>query len=96
MVCTQVAVLPQLSVAVYVLLMVNLLAQTILTTASELVRVTVPPQLSLVGRFVAGGGTLLAQLTVILAGHVIDGGMLSKTVMVCAQVAELPHSSVAL
>ena len=63
--------------------------------ASVLVTVTVPPQLSLVGKLVLAGGTLLAHETVTFAGHVIVGTVLSKTIIVCAQVAELPQASVA-
>ena len=62
---------------------------------SEFVTVTVPPQLSLVGKLVLAGGTLLAHETVTFAGQVIVGGVLSKTVMIWAQVAEFPQASVA-
>ena len=43
-----------------------------------------------------GVGTRLAHCTVMLPGQFIDGGVLSKTVIVCEHDAELPHSSVAL
>ena len=59
--------------------------------------VTVPAQLSdAVTEPVFGAGTLLAQETVMGAGHVMVGGVLSKTTMICAQVVEFPHSSVAI
>jgi len=57
---------------------------------------TPPPQLSLVVTLlVFGAGTWLAQLTVRLVGQVMLGGLVSLTVMVCVQVALLPHWSVA-
>jgi hypothetical protein len=58
--------------------------------------VTVPLQLSVVVTapvFVAGMDA--AHVTVVLAGHVIVGAMLSFTVMICEQVAVLPQASVA-
>ena len=59
--------------------------------------VAVPPQLSdettLPG---FGAGTSAAQVTVTFAGHVMVGAVLSKTVIVWAQVAELPQTSVAV
>jgi hypothetical protein len=96
-VCIQVAVLPHRSVALYVLAIVNLLAQVMFViTSPACASRTAPPQLSLaMTAVVLAAGTWLAHCTVIFAGHVMDGGMLSKTVMVCAHVAELPHSSVA-
>src|SRR5687767_13763967 len=41
-------------------------------------------------------GTSVAHETVTLGGQVIVGGVLSKTVIVCTQVDELLHASVAL
>ena len=59
--------------------------------------VTAPAQLSdAVTEPVLGAGTLLAQETVMGAGQVIVGGVLSNTTMICAQVEEFPHSSVAI
>jgi len=43
-----------------------------------------------------GSGTRLAHCTVIFAGHMMNGTVLSNTDIVCEHVAELPHSSVAL
>src|SRR6266436_3783607 len=60
------------------------------------VTATAPPQLSLVVTLlVFGAGTWLAQPTVRLIGQVMLGGLVSLTVMVCVQVALLPHWSVA-
>src|SRR3989441_1787305 len=58
--------------------------------------VPAPPQLSLVVTLlVFGSGTWLAQLTVRPLGQEILGGLVSLTVMLCVQVALLPHWSVA-
>jgi hypothetical protein len=55
-----------------------------------------PPQLSdAVASALLHTGTSEAHSTVIDAGHVIDGGMLSITTMICSQEAVLPQSSVA-
>jgi hypothetical protein len=43
-----------------------------------------------------GAGTILAHETVTAAGQVIEGAVRSLTVIVCEQLAELPHTSVAL
>lgn len=54
-----------------------------------------PVQLSLVVTLAGfGAGTWNAQVTVMFAGHVIVGGVLSNTVITCWQVLELPQSSV--
>lgn len=57
-----------------------------------------PGQLSLtpVTKLVLKAGILPGQFTVTGPGHVSKGGVLSKTVIICVQVAELPHTSVAL
>jgi hypothetical protein len=58
--------------------------------------VTAPPHVSLVVTLlVFGAGTWLAQLTVRLLGQLIVGGLVSWTLMVCVQVALLPHWPVA-
>src|SRR5438105_1924089 len=94
---TQVALLPHWSAARYVLLMTNWPGQLLELTESPCqLTVTAPPQLSLVVTlllFVTG--TWLAQLTVRPLGQVMLGGLVSLTVMVCIQVAVLPHWSVA-
>src|SRR5437867_9547647 len=57
---------------------------------------TAPPQLSLVVTLlVSGSGTWLAQLTVRPVGQEMLGGLVSLTVMLCVQVALLPHWSAA-
>src|SRR5438046_9208164 len=78
--------------------MTNRLAQLLELIESPCqLTVTAPPQLSLVVTLlVSGAGTWLAQLTVRLLVHVMLGGLVSWTVMVWAQVALLPHKSVAL
>ena len=92
-----VAELPQTSVALYVRIAVNLLTQVelIVTSLTHMTVGVPPPQLSVAGRFVAGGRTFEAHETVTLAGHVIIGGVTSLTVIVCVHVAEFPHASVA-
>jgi hypothetical protein len=60
------------------------------------VTVVVPPQLSVdVTRAGFGVGTWFAHCTVTFIGHVMDGVVLSNTVIVCVQDAELPQASVA-
>ena len=97
MIWLHVAELPQTSDAEYVLVMISLLAQVIFVITSPVwVTVTTPPQLSeVITDAIFAIGTWLAHCTVTSAGQVIEGGVLSKTVIVCAHVAELPHSSVA-
>lgn len=66
-------------------------------TSPPCVTVTTPPQLSeVVTEPVFTGGTSLAQETVTGAGHVITGGVPSKTVMTWVHVVELPQTSVAM
>jgi hypothetical protein len=93
----QVAELPHASVALYVLVSVSRfvhMVPDIWSLTNE--TVTVPPQLSVATtELILMAGTLLIQETVTLAGQVMTGGILSKTDIVCTQVDELPHSSVA-
>ena len=65
-------------------------------TSDTKVTVGVPPeQLSdAVTPPVLTAGIRLAHCTVTFAGQVIVGPVLSSTVIVCEQVAELPHASV--
>jgi hypothetical protein len=57
---------------------------------------TTDPQLSLATtRLMSGVGTLVAHSTVTAAGQVINGAMLSLTVMVWVQVVVLPQESAA-
>ena len=61
------------------------------------VTVTAPPQLSdAVTEPMFGAGTSEKHWTPTAAGQVIDGGVVSLTVIVCVQVRVLPHASVAL
>ena len=67
------------------------------TTADNKTIEDIPPQLSvavIAERLIAG--TAAAQRTDTFGGQVMDGPVVSNTVMVCAQVAELPQASVAL
>ena len=63
--------------------------------AESLTWVTVTdPQLSdAVTEVMSGGGTGEKHWTETGAGHVIDGGVVSFTVMGCVQVFALPHAS---
>ncbi len=58
--------------------------------------VAAPPQLS-VETIEPGlaAGTWLAHDTVMSVGQIMEGGVLSKTVMICEQLAVFPHASVA-
>ena len=69
----------------------------LLVTSFTNVTVAPPPQLS-VAETEAGllGGNELAHATVVALGHVIEGGVLSNTVIVWLHVAEFPQASVAL
>jgi len=61
------------------------------------VTVTGPPQLSeAVTKLIFGAGTNEAHCTVTVAGQVMEGGVVSLTVMVCVQVALLLQLSAAL
>jgi hypothetical protein len=96
--CAQVAELPHASVALYVRVNVNLLTHVMLViTSLTWVTVDVPAQLSVtVTCAIFGAGTCDAHWNVRLAGQVTIGGVSSNTLMICAQVAELPQASVAL
>jgi hypothetical protein len=92
------AELPQASVALYVRVTTKLLAQIWPDiTSPRCVTVADPPQLSddvTLAGFTAG--TWLAHCTDTLAGQVIVGAVLSRTVIVCVHDEELPHASVAV
>src|SRR5215471_21683550 len=97
MVCVQVAVLPQSSVAVQVRLMRYLIlppvAQLPGRFSSEWPRVT-PPQRSLA---TGSGKTGVDGQSIVVSGaQVMLGAVMSCTEMVCVQVAVLPQSSVAV
>jgi hypothetical protein len=95
--CVHVAEFRHASVARYVRVITNLFAQVMLVVTSLTNIMVAVPQLSVevteAGLF---GGTALAHDTVTGAGHVSVGGVSSKTVIVCVQDAELPHTSVAV
>src|SRR6188768_1189361 len=97
-VCEEVAELPHTSVAVHVLVTEYLLAQAPGVITSLTVTVTIPVQLSeAVTEVVKGAGTSAAQVKLAGPGTpVMVGGTLSLTVIVCEEVAELPHTSVAV
>ena len=84
MVCRQVLKLPQSSVAIHVLLTVNSCGHAPATVTSEEVMVGDRSQLSVaVAVPLAPPGAVLAlHNTVMLAGHVMDGGVLSSTIIV--------------
>jgi hypothetical protein len=77
---------------------VNLLIQVwFVIISGATVTVEVPPQLSVVVTDATlGAGTWLAHCTVTFIGQVRAGPILSNTVIIWAQVAELPHASVAV
>jgi hypothetical protein len=54
----------------------------------------VPPRARNWTRLVAAGGTLLRHWTEMFCGHVMEGGKVSRTVIVCVQLAELVQASV--
>ena len=95
MVCVQVAVFPHSSVAVHVRIKNAGHALVINPSVNEMTGD--PLQLSVaVAVPVFAGNVLASQSIVILTGHVIEGAVLSNTVIVWVQVAKLPQASVAL
>ena len=95
MVALQVAVLPQSSVAVHVLVTLKLPGHVPGVVTSENVTVTLASQASVAVGGVNTGNA--GQLTgVVCATHVIVGGVTSCTTIVRLQVAVLPQSSVAV
>ena len=98
MVCAQVALFPQTSVAVYILVTVNRFAHVILEiTSGATVTNMIPAQLSFTNTLlVLEAGISLAHWTVTFAGQTMVGGISSCTVIICAHVAELPQTSVAV
>jgi hypothetical protein len=95
MVCAQVAALPHWSTALQVRMMVLVPPQPFVT-ASVNVIVTVPQASVAVATPVLLVLVSAGQSSVRLGGHVITGGVVSRTVMVCKQVDLLPQSSVAV
>jgi hypothetical protein len=95
-ICTHVPVLPQSSVALQVRVIVDSCGHDPAVITSPKVIVGVASQLSVaVAVPVLAGAVLAVQVIVTLGGQVIEGAMLSSTVMVCTQVLLLPQSSVA-
>ena len=83
--------------AIRVLLIVLSDRQIPAMVTSEKVMVADGSQLSVaVAVPVAAGNVLPVHNTVMFAGHVIAGPVLSSTKMVCVHVLELPQSSVAV
>src|ERR1051325_9235903 len=97
MVCRQLALLPQPSVAVQVRRMLALPVQFVAPKESPKTRLVMPPQVSVA---VATPVLLVVGATVhsrvILVGHTITGGVVSLKLMVCTQLALLPQPSVAV
>src|SRR6266540_5224331 len=96
MVCTQLDVLPHSSVAVH-LLEITLVPPQPLVRVSLKRIVTNPPQPSwAVARPVAFGLVSPGHSTTTFVGQRMVGALVSRTVMVCTQLALLPHWSVAV
>ena len=53
-----------------------------------------PPNARNCARFAAAGGTLLKHCTEKFAGHVIEGAVVSLTVIICVHEVEFVQSSV--
>jgi hypothetical protein len=88
--------LPQLSVALQVLVILFTGVQDPPTVTSENVKVGVPQLSVAVGLPVLEGAVLAEHSIVILAGHVIIGAWLSSIAMIWLQVELLPQLSVAV
>ena len=91
--------LPQSSVALQVLMMVDSWAQTVLgitTSVEVIVGVASQRSVAVATPFVPPGAVLALHSMVMLGGQVIIGGVISCTTIVLLQVAVLPQSSVAV
>src|SRR5438552_12648069 len=95
MVWAQVEKLPQSSVAVHVRVMTPVFPQPG-AKASVWLMATLPQASLPVAVPVALGSVEAVHSTVVLAGQVIDGLVVSTTVMVCTTLVVLPESSVAV
>ena len=91
----QVAALPQSSVAVHVRVTLYVPAHEPAVVASEKVIVTLASQLS-IAVAIPKSGTAGQSIMLANSGHEIVGGVESSTVIVCAHVLVLPHSSSAV
>jgi hypothetical protein len=95
--CVQLELFPQSSVAVQVRVMVNSCGQVPPATLSEKVTAGAGSQLSLaVAVPVTAGLVPLPQSTLMGAGQLITGAVLSCTEMSCVQLELFPQSSVAV
>jgi hypothetical protein len=96
-VCVQLAWLPQPSVAVHVRAIVPVLPQPAVNT-SAWVMVGFPQLSEPVAEPVPAGDVSPVHSTVALSGQLIDGGVVSFTVIVCVQMAKhvVPSSPIAL
>src|SRR5439155_27336444 len=95
MVWSQVAKLPQSSVATQVRVMTPVFPQPG-ATASVWLMATLPQASLPVAVPVALGSVEAVHSTVVLGGPVIDGLVVSTTLMVCTRLVLLPESSVAV
>ena len=92
----QVAVLPHASVAMYVLIVVSV-QPLIVDTSLTCDTVGVPHASVAVTDPGAGAGIAALHPSVTVGGHVMVGGVISIIrVIVCEQLAVLPHASVAM
>lgn len=96
MVCAHVFELPQASVATQVRVIVSSWGHAPPTVTSLKVIAGSGSQSVAVAEPVAGGNVLSVHWIVRSAGHVIAGGVLSLTNIVCTQELKLPQSSVAV
>jgi hypothetical protein len=99
MYCSQVAVFPHKSVTRYFressagqLMPLN--EKPLTVSVLRCVTVATPQLSDQPTEFGLGAGTLFGQLTVMLRGHMIVGGVTSLIVMICVSLATLPQPSV--
>src|SRR5437763_12336627 len=96
-VCTQLAALPQPSIAVQVRRIVPLRVQLVLPKASRKVMLVSPLPLSValpISVLLVVAGTVHSR--VMLVGQVITGGTVSLKLIVCTQLAAFPQPSIAV
>src|SRR6266516_735808 len=95
MVCVQLRLLPHSSVAVQMRAMTLAPAQLLLTESAKVMMTDPQPSVA-----VATPVTLVVgragHCSTMLEGQVMVGGVVSRTVIVCTQLALLPHRSVAV
>src|SRR5262245_13646673 len=92
---TQLALLPQRSVAVQVRAMTTVLPQLVVMTSLK-VTVAAPQRSVAVAMPLAAVLVSAGQSKVRLVGQVMVGAVMSRTVIICVQLILLPHSSVAV